>query len=218
MPIICFFGSDGSGKSTVAEVLTKMLRCSGFTVKISWMRGTHTFSSVLARVFSKFSTFGGSDNPYYMISIPKTLRRLWQFLEFISMLPILFARFLLPSAIGCIVIAERYLPDFVAWVATTTNDPYYLKSPDVMFLLALTSKADVRVYVTADLNELKRRRNDSDMLFLQKQLELYEELANAVDAFKLDTTNKSVSESANALFDLVEQSLKKSSKWHAPPD
>lgn len=87
------------------------------------MRGTHTFASVLARVFSKFGIFRGSDNPYYMISVSKPLRRAWQLLEFVSVLPILFARFLLSSALGFIVIAERYLPDFIAWVATTTNDP-----------------------------------------------------------------------------------------------
>lgn len=208
MPIICFFGSDGAGKSTIAKALAKKVCDYGFGVKISWMRGTHTFASVLARVFSRFSSFRGSDNPYYEISVPKSLRRTWQLLEFVSVLPLLFARFLLPSVLGCIVVAERYLPDFIAWVATTTNDPGYLKSPDVTFLLALTSKAEVRVYVTADFAELKRRRNNSDPLFLQKQLEIYEELSNAVNAFKLDTTNKSVSESANALFNLVKQSLK----------
>lgn len=212
MPIICIFGADGSGKSSAARALSKKLSNDGFKVKISWMRGTHTFTSVLARFFSRFSVFQGSDNPYYMISIPRTIRRVWQLLEFVSMLPILFVRFLLSSALGYTVIAERYLPDFITWVAITTNDEGYLGSSDALFLLTLTSKAEVRVYVTADLDELKRRRCSSDPIFLEKQLELYGKLAYAVDAFKLDTTRNSVSESASALFHVVEQNLKMPSK------
>ncbi len=208
MPIICFFGSDGSGKSTVAKFLTEMLSRDGFKVKMSWMRGTHTFAAVIARFFSKFSVFKGSDNPYYMISVPRIFRRVWQLLEFISIIPIILARYSLSSTLGYTVIAERYLPDFITWVTITTNDRSYPKSFAATFLLALASKSKVVVFVTADLAELKKRRASVDPLFLQKQLELYGELAKSLGAFKLDTTNKSVSESASVLLAVVERNLK----------
>jgi hypothetical protein len=47
------------------------------------------------------------------------MRRLWQLLEFTSALPILLTKFILPSILGYTVIAERYIPDFLAWVSTT---------------------------------------------------------------------------------------------------
>ncbi|MGB9622287.1 MAG: AAA family ATPase, partial [Candidatus Bathyarchaeia archaeon] len=49
MPLICLFGPDGSGKSTLARALTKRLSDENFRVKLSWMRGTHTLASLVAR-------------------------------------------------------------------------------------------------------------------------------------------------------------------------
>ncbi|XHH08913.1 MAG: thymidylate kinase [Candidatus Bathyarchaeia archaeon] len=209
MPIICFFGSDGSGKTTLSRFLAERLKDDEFKVKLSWMRGTHTLASVLALFFSKCKVFQGSDNPYYKIAVPKPLRRLWQLIEFVSMLPVLLAKFLLPNAFGYTVIAERYLLDFVAWVATTTNNQGYLKSLDAHFLIALTFKATVRVYVTADFSELVRRRADTSPVFIRNQQKLYCKLATAVDAYTLDTTNKSVNESAVMLFAFVKQTLER---------
>ena len=214
MPIICFFGSDGSGKTSLSKTLAEKLEKEKFKVKLSWMRGTHTFASILAIFFSRYKVFQGSDNPYYMIAVPKTLRRLWQFIEFVSMLPVLLAKFLLPNALGYTVIAERYLLDFIAWVATTTNNHGYLTSIDAHFLIALTSKAKVRVYVTADFAELVRRRADTNPLFIKNQQKLYAKLASAVGAYTLDTTNKSVNESAVTLFAFVEQNLGKVPSAH----
>jgi len=68
MPLICLFGSDGSGKTTLAKALARELEDHGFNVRISWMRGTHTLASPLARFLSRFTLFRESDNPYYGIS------------------------------------------------------------------------------------------------------------------------------------------------------
>ena len=149
MPIICFFGPDASGKSTLAHALIEELKQKGLKVKLSWMKGTHTLASILARLLSKLPTFRGLDNPYYGISIPSCMRRLWQLIEFMSVLPILFFRFILPSLLGYTVIAERFAPYFLVWVSLTTGDTNYLRSLEAGFVLALSMKADVKVYVTA---------------------------------------------------------------------
>jgi hypothetical protein len=78
---------------------------------------------MLAKFLSKFATFKGPNNPYYGISIPSHMKRLWQLIEFISALPVLLVRFMLPSFLGYTVVAERYIPDFLVWVVITTDDP-----------------------------------------------------------------------------------------------
>jgi thymidylate kinase len=208
MSIIYFFGPDGSGKTTIAINLAEKLRSRSLRVKLSWMRGTHTLASMLARFLSKFVTFRGSDNPYYGVSIPNRMKRLWQLIELISMLPVLLVRFMLPSLLGYTVIAERYIPDFLVWVVITTDDPSYLSSISARFLLALALRAKAKIYVKADLQKLIERRMDMGPSFIMKQLVLYEKLAEGINSLTLDTTNRSVEESTNSLLAFLDKNLK----------
>jgi thymidylate kinase len=208
MSIIYFFGPDGSGKTTMTMILAEKLRSRNLKVKLSWMRGTHTLASLLARFLSKFATFRGSDNPYYNISIPSHMKKMWQLIEFISMLPVLLARFMLPSLLGYTVIAERYIPDFLVWVVITTDDPSYLSSISARFLLALALRAKAKIYVKADLQKLIERRMDMDPSFIMKQLILYEKLAEDMNSLTLDTTNRSVDESMKSLLAFLDKNLK----------
>jgi thymidylate kinase len=208
MPLIYLFGPDGSGKTTLAKAVAGKLEGNGFNVRISWMRGTHMLSSLLARFLSKFATFKGFDNPYYGISIPCRMKKLWQLIEFVSAMPILLVRFMLPSFLGYTVIAERYIPDFLVWIVITTDEPGYLSSISARFLLALASSTKVKIYVKADFQKLIERRKDMNRSFIMKQLILYEKLAKSIGSFTLDTTNKNVNESMNILLAFLDKNLK----------
>jgi len=204
MLLVCLFGPDGSGKTTIARVLANKLKLKGLRVTVSWMRGTHTLASLLARFLSRFAPFKGSGNPYYGISVPSHARRTWQLIEFISVLPILLIRFSLPTLLGYLVVAERYAPDFVVWVSITTRDRDYLRRIEARFLLALSRRADVRVYVTASEAEIARRRGkEVDREFLSRQLELYSRVAKLIGAYRIDTTGRSVKETLNYVLNLV---------------
>jgi len=204
MPIICLFGPDGSGKSTLAQILAKRLNNNDFRVKLSWMRGTHTLASLTAQLLSKFPAFKGSDNPYYKMTIPRNLKRLWQFIEFASSLPIILFKFILPSTLDSWVIAERYAPDFVAWVSLTTSDQDYLESVEAKFMLALSSRANAKIYVTASLGELLKRREGVNPAYMGDQLKLYDKIALAISAKRLDTTRESVNKSLEEILVLLD--------------
>jgi len=204
MPIICFFGPDGSGKSTLANALTKRLKNKKFRAKLSWMRGTHTLASLIAKLLSKFTTFKGSENPYYKTTIPRNLKRLWQLVEFASTLPIVLLKFILPSTLGSWVVAERYVPDFIAWVSITTNDQDYPRSFEAKFLLALSSKAHAKIHVTATLKGLSKRRKETNPNFVSKQLKLYDRIASAIQAHRLNTTNKSINETLEEALSVID--------------
>jgi hypothetical protein len=55
------------------------------------------------------------------------MRRLWQLLELASALPVMLARFVPPSLLGRVVVAERYAPDLLVWASLTTGDEGYLR-------------------------------------------------------------------------------------------
>jgi len=201
--MICLFGPDGSGKSTLAKALVDVFERGHYRVRLSWMRGTHTFMSLLAKHLFKTSSFGGDRSPRRRVSIPRSLRGIWQLLEFASLLPVLIARFVLPSKLGFVVIAERSLPDFIAWVSMTTDDPAYKDSLAAKFLKALTSQAKVKVYVTARPEVLHERRPDTSLSSVSDQLATYEELANSLSAFRLDTSDRSAEECLRAALKLA---------------
>jgi len=83
------------------------------------------------------------------------------------------------------VVAERYLPDFLAWVSLTTGDEDHLKRLEAKFMLVLSMKVNVRVYVTASEAELaKRRGGEVDREFSSRRLKLYDKMAKLVGAHK----------------------------------
>jgi hypothetical protein len=65
-------------------------------------------------------------------------------------------------------------------------------------------KSDARVYVTADLNTLLKRRNDVSAEMLSKQQRLYEKLSIMVGAYTLNTTGKSAESSLKKLMLMLE--------------
>ena len=62
------------------------------------MRGTHTLSFVLARMLHRYQIFK-AENPK-RISIPAKMRPVWSVVEFISLIPVLIERFVLPDLRG----------------------------------------------------------------------------------------------------------------------
>ena len=193
MVTIYFFGPDSTGKSTLTKALASKVQKRGYKIKLSWMRGSHTFTSLTAKILSRFAFFKGSENPYYNIRIPKKLKRLWQLLEFLSALPVIIGEFLIPSLMGYWILADRYTLDLAVWLSITTRDHSFLEKFEAKVLIALAKKTSAKFYVTANLEELKRRAEK--LWFPKEQLRLYDKLAETVDAHIIDTTNKSVDES-----------------------
>jgi thymidylate kinase len=203
MVIICFFGPDGSGKSTLAKKLAEKIHKRGHKTKLSWMRGSHTFASLTAKILKRFDTFKGSENPYYNIKIPRKMKRFWQSIEFLSALPIIISEFLFPSLIGYQVLADRYTLDLAVWICLTTRDYSFLKRFEAKVLIALSKKTNAKFYVTTNIEELKRRTGKS--WFSKEQLHLYYKLAETVDAHTIDTTNKSVDESLQEVLTVLKE-------------
>jgi thymidylate kinase len=180
---IVLSGADGSGKTTTTRFLASHF--SKFNdVCVHWFRGSHLFVSILARFFHKFKSFRGSCNPYYRICVPEGLRRVWVFLEFVSVLPHLFARFLLVRVCK-VVICDRGLLDFVVWLVATLGAPWILNTLIGKFLLALVSRESI-VYLYADVDTLAGRA-DVPREFVVRELAVYSVLARYFARCSIDT-------------------------------
>jgi hypothetical protein len=176
-------GADGSGKTTATRFLALYFSRFG-SVCVHWFRGSHLLISVLARFLYRFSSFRDSCNSYYRICVPERLKRVWVFLEFVSILPHLFVRFLL-GRICRVVVCDRGLLDFLVWLVATLDAPWILNTLIGRFLIALVSRGNI-VYLYADVDTLARRA-DVPREFIVRELAIYNILARYFARCSIDT-------------------------------
>jgi thymidylate kinase len=179
-----FTGADGSGKTTATKLLLLYFSRYG-NVCIHWFRGSHLLISVLARLLHRFRSFRGSCNPYYKICVPKKLKDVWVFLEFVSILPHLFIRFLL-ERVCRVVVCDRGLLDFAVWLAVTLDSPWILNTLIGRFLVMFVSRERI-IYLYADADTLARRA-DVSREFIVRELAVYNILAKYFARCSIDTS------------------------------
>ncbi len=192
---LCLFGPDGSGKTTIARHVATYLHFHGINATIVWMRGTHTLASVFARFLAHFSSFQGSCNPYYYVCIPSKMKRLWLWIELISILPIILLRFIIPKLLGRVIIAERSFIDFLVWLIITLRYSSVVRGFVGRVIVSFAySLCDKGIYIRADLDTLVARREGSDEEHLiPAQLQIYDAIAKALKTPCIDTSGKSIS-------------------------
>jgi len=183
---ITFSGSDGSGKTTVAKLLTSHLFRHGLTC-VHWFRGSHLLASILAEFLSCFKAFRGVCNPYYRVCIPRGLKGLWIHIEFWSLLPHIFMRALL-RRMCYFLICDRGFLDFIVWVIVTLGYPAFLCSIYGRFLLRLAVR-ERPIYLYGDLDVLVVRA-DVPRWFIARELAVYNVLSRYVSLCSVNTGDR----------------------------
>lgn len=189
---VYLFGPDGSGKTTLVRLFKNYMYIRGVYVYTSWLRGTHLLASLLARFLSSFELFKGFDNPYYRISIPLQLRKLWVLIEFISFIPYYLLRKLI--SLMMLVVGDRGTIDFIVWIMATLNYYSFPRTLIGKFLLGLALR-EKAIYVTADFLTLLKRTTDTPIQFLLRESACYRVIAKYYAKCVIDTTLRSPRES-----------------------
>jgi hypothetical protein len=124
-------------------------------------------------------------------------------IEFISIIPVISIRFLVPRFLGYVIIGERSLIDFLIWLAMTLRDSGIINSFIGRIIMALAGSMCFNIYVRAELDVLKARRKGSrEEPLLALQLALYDIIAKTYGFPIIDTSNKNVEESTRLILDI----------------
>jgi hypothetical protein len=191
-PLILFTGPEGSGKTTLALNLRRILESSGYKVRVVRIRGTHTLAYLLVMLLKKVFKFHGEGLHYYNVWMPKQLEKFWLLVEFISVVPLILVYYYL-YRIRYVVISERSLVDLIVWVlGGLKSKKEVIKSLifKIMLIFALKYKP---VYITANINDLIRRKPHEKNLILIL-FPYYEMLKKTLALKHINTSNSRIDE------------------------
>ncbi len=207
--MICLFGPDGSGKTTLARLLALYLRLRGYSVCVVWVRASHSVAFVLYRFFRLFRSFRGACNPFHGVCIPSRLRRVWLFIEFVSIIPAVLVKFVALRVFGCFVVGERGLIDLPVWLAVSLRDYRVLWSVFSRASIALSRLLCVNIYVRAELDALlSRRRGYPEAYTIPLQLKLYDLISRAYSQPSVDTTCNNIYSSLREVVEIARRRVR----------
>jgi thymidylate kinase len=204
--IIAFYGIDGGGKTTLANLLVTILRKKQTRVYSVRLRAHHTFMYLLTRIFFLLKGYNYKSiqgMPIFLNYIVKQYfgrQRLYVALEVVSVLAWYIMEILPRRIFGgkpIVFVADRFLPDFIVILHYTSGirDDKLLK---IYRFLERSMPLDIiyfYVYVDPDLAVARKKEEKLHPQFILYLASRYERINVHLHHYIIDTTNKTPSES-----------------------
>jgi thymidylate kinase len=199
---IIFFGPDGSGKTTQADILLQELTRKGIKCKRFWMRSLHTLAFLISKIAMNLLSL---HNVYeFREKYAVRLRRLWYFIELISILPLVI-RFYILLYRGYVVIADRFIIDWIVSLAYVMRDESFINSRYAKLVLKFIPRNSLLIFLDADYDVIIRRRVDTaeSKEYIMFQKKYYTIFAKSLGAQIIDTSNKNILDVNGFLINII---------------
>lgn len=209
--LIVLYGPDGVGKSTQIDILADHLSSKGCAVRKVWLRGPHTLAFLLSKLLVGMGRTRRISNSFGRVkTLPRIgsnpiVMQLWALTEFVSVLPLIFFKVLLPIELGYLILADRYVLDVVVSTAFYIDDPEFVRSRIARVLVKLIPGGSVLIHLDADYDTLVARRGVlvEPRVFIDFQKEGYAWLSGAVPTHYIDTSKLTVDETSEAILGIL---------------
>ena len=205
--LVVFFGPDGAGKTTQAQLLASYFINRGYVVKRVWIKANHSLAALLSKIFVQFgysktvfSPVGDSYKVFDIRYLPK-LKKFWSLLEFVSVLPWILLKVKFPLLLGHVVIADRYLVDTIVTIAYSLRDTTFLSGFIANVLLRMIPQDAFLIHLDANATDILTRRK-VEMIekdFVEFQKKLYSSFAFSLGALSISTSEKRIRDTFNAI-------------------
>jgi len=192
---IIFFGPDGSGKTTQADLLVGALEKSGVKTRKLWLRSLHTLAFMISRVAMRVLNLENIYEFRAKYSHKKFFQGIWYVIEFISILPIIVFKFRLPLTQGYTIVAERYVIDWIASLSYASRNDSMPDSFLAKAVLSFIPKNSLLIYVDASFEAIcSRGRTEDSFEYIEFQRRFYQNMAKTLNCVIIDTSDKTVQE------------------------
>ncbi|MEM3979838.1 MAG: hypothetical protein QXF79_01110 [Ignisphaera sp.] len=162
--LIYFFGPDGTGKTTQANLITKRLRAAGFRVWRASVKQHHTLAYLLLTILSRGNPNRNKLNYYgFNDALTRRIRRPWKILEIVSLFPTVFCRVILPLLLNYVVICDRYVLDTLVTLSYFLKDPTLLSGVYVKLMIKLIPRNALLFYLDAETDVILQRKKDEPL-------------------------------------------------------
>jgi len=159
--MIYFFGPDGTGKTTHAELTSQYLRKRGYKTWRASVKQHHTFSYLLLKLLSGGKNYGQAISYYgFDDGLKQKIKTPWKILELLSLFPAILYRVLLPLLLGYTVICDRYVLDTLVSLSYFLDDQKLISSIFAKLLTSMIPKDSVLFYMNADTKVIIQRKRD----------------------------------------------------------
>ncbi len=162
----------------------------------------HSFALPLSRLLIRMlfrrvvsNAYGNSYKVLGMERIP-IVRKLWPYLEIFSMLPLVLVRVVIPSALGYVVVSERFTLDSIASITWLTEDTCFPDSRLARVLLGLIRPSYCLINLDCDYSTLSKRRGKitEPEKFIEIQKQVFYELSPRLNYWESNTAENSLQE------------------------
>ena len=208
---IIISGIDGTGKTTLANWLVEFYKSKGYKCKYIRIRYRHTLSYLIMRLLiflgwhKNFRNANGVCISRFEVYDSTFAKKVWPFIEFISILPLIIFKVMIPYLLGYRLVCDRYTIDTIVSVALETRNMHFTYSLLGALLLKMIPKKSVIIFLDADSSTVLERRPDIEYTIneIESGVILYRSLAKKMKAFSINVSIYTIEQVRKRVFSLL---------------